>query len=172
MITLKDWLEAIEYKITEGSVYEWDSYGETPYRLSRWDGQYNLDGPTSEVIFDTLDHTVYEVTVSDYKNERCYRWINPSNVEAYRSEAARKKVDPDEAYDNVKFINLELEEDILAKTKLIMSGQPYDSRVAVPLELEDDEIFQLMKMAHKYDVTLNQLVEKIIVDAIKRVKEN
>jgi hypothetical protein len=30
------------------------------------------------------------------------------------------------------------------------------------LTLEDDEMFQLMKMAHEQDITLNQLVENLL----------
>jgi predicted HicB family RNase H-like nuclease len=38
--------------------------------------------------------------------------------------------------------------------------------VSVPLELEDDKMFELMRMAHEQDITLNQLVENILRNMI------
>jgi hypothetical protein len=32
----------------------------------------------------------------------------------------------------------------------------------VPLTLGDDEMFELMKMAHEQDITLNELVERLL----------
>jgi hypothetical protein len=34
--------------------------------------------------------------------------------------------------------------------------------VSVPLELGNDEMFELMRMAHEQDLTLNQLVESLL----------
>ena len=41
-----------------------------------------------------------------------------------------------------------------------------DNRKEVELDLEDNELFDLMLMAHKQDITLNQLVEKILQEYI------
>jgi predicted HicB family RNase H-like nuclease len=37
-----------------------------------------------------------------------------------------------------------------------------DNRETIDLELEHEELFQLMTMAHEQDITLNQLVENIL----------
>ena len=37
-----------------------------------------------------------------------------------------------------------------------------DSRVIIGLELEQDLLYQLMLMAHEQDITLNQMIEKIL----------
>jgi predicted HicB family RNase H-like nuclease len=45
-----------------------------------------------------------------------------------------------------------------------------DNRKEVELDLPDNELFDLMLMAHKQDVTLNQLVENILreyIDALE-----
>jgi hypothetical protein len=44
----------------------------------------------------------------------------------------------------------------------IKAGEDYDTRVSVPLELENDEMFELMKMAHEQDLTLNEFVEQLL----------
>jgi len=37
-----------------------------------------------------------------------------------------------------------------------------DNRVIIGLELEQDLLYQLMLMAHEQDITLNQMIEKIL----------
>jgi DNA-binding PucR family transcriptional regulator len=49
-----------------------------------------------------------------------------------------------------------------------VAGRDYDSRVQVPLELSEDELFRLMTMAHERDITLNQLVTDVIQRVIDR----
>jgi hypothetical protein len=44
----------------------------------------------------------------------------------------------------------------------IMSNQDYNTTISVPVELEDDVLFSLMRMAHEADLTLNKFVEKIL----------
>jgi len=52
----------------------------------------------------------------------------------------------------------------------IKAGEKYDTRVEVPLELDDETSFKLMKMAHERDITFNQMVEEVlrtVIDAKK-----
>ena len=37
-----------------------------------------------------------------------------------------------------------------------------DNRVTIELDLEEDLLYQLMLRAHEQDITLNQLVERIL----------
>jgi hypothetical protein len=56
----------------------------------------------------------------------------------------------------------------LEKAQAIISGNEYDTRVQVPLTLDDDQLFDLMKLAHNSDLTLNELVEDILRDVIHK----
>ena len=50
-----------------------------------------------------------------------------------------------------------------------------DNRVDVEIELTDTEWYTLMKMAHDEDITLNQLVERVLaaeIDSIEKEREN
>jgi hypothetical protein len=44
---------------------------------------------------------------------------------------------------------------------------PADNRATVEVDLEDHEWYELMKIAHERDITLNQLVEQILRDFIQ-----
>ena len=163
MITLKDWMECVNYRISEGSDYQWMCYGINAYSLDSWDRDH--DGVSASVVFDTDDQTVYQVEVHDYTNERSYRFINPDYRDAYRKECKQRGVE-DEAYDGVKFIDLETEEDFLDKCRAIMNYEDYDDRVSIPIEFDDDELLVLMKMAHERDMTFNQFVEEALRRAL------
>ena len=80
MITLKQFLELISYKITESTEFQWECYGNNARSIDSWDG--NQNGHSLSIIFDTMDQTVYEVQAHDYKNNRAYRVINPDFVNA------------------------------------------------------------------------------------------
>ena len=76
MITLKEFMEVVDYRITEGSDYTWQCFGEEakPYTLSAWNG--NQDGWSFNITFDTRTQEVYMVESCDYKHQRAYRLIN------------------------------------------------------------------------------------------------
>ena len=148
MITLKEWMEVANYRITEGSDYY--AYGGA-YALSSWSGEQ--DGYSLEIIFDQKTQKVYEVQACDYKHNRAYRLIDELHKEERRD---------DEAWDDVKWIDLECDDDWIQKALSIVAGEDYDTRVSVPLELENDEMFELMKMAHEQDLTLNEFVEQLL----------
>lgn len=165
MITLKDWLETVNYRITEGTKYCWNCFGPNAHTLDSWDGSH--EGASSNVVMDTATQTVYQVEVHDYARDRSYRWFNPDYRAAYNDEARDRGVDPDESYDGVKFIELETPQDFMEKCRAIMNYQDYDTRVEVPVDIPDSELFALMKIAHERDITFNQLVEEVLKQTIE-----
>jgi len=160
MLTLKEFMELVDYKITEGSDYGWQCFGEDAYSLSSWNGEQ--DGWSFDIVFDRRTQVVYTVEVCDYKRERAYRMINPDFQQAYDDEAATHGTTAKQAWDDVDYIDLEIDEDFVAKATWIKTDQDYDTRVSVPLTVPDDALFELMKQAHEQDITLNQLVENIL----------
>jgi hypothetical protein len=164
MITLKDFMETVDYKITEGSDYCWHCYGENTHRMERHTGDHT--GNTVVCIFDTNEHFLYEMEAWDNANDRVYRWIHPNYIDALKSEYQARELDFKNAYDAVDFIDLETTEDILKKARAIVNHEEYDTRVDVPLRMDDDNLFELMKLAHEQDITLNQLVEDVLRNVI------
>jgi hypothetical protein len=164
MITLKEWMEVVDYRITEGSNYCWSCYGSDSYMLDSWDG--DQDGHSFSIIFDTRTQEVYEVQAHDYLNNRAYRLINPDYVKAHSEEAKSRDSDIKEAWDDVNYTDLEVDDDWLGKAEAIFAGKDYDTRVSIPVDFTDEELFAYMKMAHERDITLNQLIEQALREAM------
>jgi len=164
---MKEWMELVDYKITEGSDYGWSCYGPNAYCLDSWNGVHGADGYSFSIIFSTKTQKVYEVTVCDYTNDRAYRMIAENKRKKHKEEAFLRDVNLNEAWDDVEYTDLEVDDDFIQKCLAISAGEDYDTRVSMPLELDDPTLFQFMKIAHERDITLNQLVEEALRDAIK-----
>ena len=138
MITLKEWMEIVDYRITEGSDYCWHCYGNDVHMLDSWNGEQ--DGHSFTVIFDTKTQVVYEVQAHDYVHQRAYRMINPDFQKKNKKEAKRRDIDKNNAWDDVDYVDLEVDDDFLQKCLSIKAGEDYDTRVSIPLEFSDEEL--------------------------------
>jgi hypothetical protein len=170
MITMKEWMELVDYKITEGSDYGWDCYGPYSYQLDSWNRVHGDGGYSFTITFSTKSQKVYEVQVHDYTNNRAYRMINPKFQEKHRKEALARNVNLNEAWDDVDYVDLDVDDDFFQKALAIKDGESYDTRVQVPVDFSDEDLLQYMKMAHERDITFNQLVEEALRHAITEVE--
>ena len=170
MITMKEWMELVEYRITEGSDYGWQCYGSNAYMLDSWNGEH--DGHSFSIIFDSKDQTVYEVQAHDYVHNRAYRMINEDFQKKNRKEAKRRDVDRAEAWDDVNYVDLEVDDDFIQKCLSIREGKDYDTRISVPVDFSDAELLKYMKLAHERDVTFNALVTEALIEAMKGYEQD
>lgn len=168
MITMKEWMELVDYKITEGDSYGWQCYGPNAYQLSAWNGIHGTGGYSFNIVFSTKSQEVYEVSMCDYTNNRAYRMINPDKLEKFREEAESKSELANQAWDDVDYIDLDVDDDFIQKALAIIAGEEYDTRVQVQVEFSDDELLHYMKMAHSMDITFNELVEQALKEAIAK----
>lgn len=154
MLTLRQWMELVDFKITDGGDYYLGNM--TLYSLESWDG--NHDGYSVNIVFDPKDEQrVHIVEVCDYKNQRAYR-------------RCASPQDDSNAWDEVSWVDLETDEDFIEKTAAIMKGVEYDTRISIPLTLTDDELLVLFKLAHAADVTFNEYVARAVQEQLDREK--
>ena len=92
--------------------------------------------------------------------------MNPDYKDELYIESEERKVDADLAWDDVKWVDLETEEDFLEKAAAIFNGETFDTRIQVPIDLDNDTMLQLAMEAHKRDITLNQMVVEILQQVI------
>jgi len=170
MITMKEWMELVDYKITEGGDYGWRCYGPNAYQLSSWNGLHDKGGWSFNIVFSTKTQKVYEVTVCDYTNNRAYRMIAENKLEKHRREALAHSVNMNEAWDSVEYVDLEVDDDFIQKCLAIKAGEDYSTDVSVPLDLPDDLLMFAFKCAHAENMTFNAWINQMLRDFIDRVE--
>jgi hypothetical protein len=168
MISMKEFMELVNYRITEGGEYMWQCYGPTAYMLDSSNGE--PDGHSFSIIFDTQDQTVYEVQAHDYVHQRAYRMINPDFEKKHRKESKRKDINRNEAWENVNYVDLGVDDDFIQKGLAIAAGEDYDTGVMVNLDLPDDLLLKAALEAHKQNITLNDYINKALANLVERYK--
>lgn len=162
--------ECFSHRITDGSEYQWQSFGPNARYLD-----FESDYAHGSVIFDTVSQTVYQADVSakpdgDDNLPGPYRFLNPEFREQFINECKERKVEPFHAWDNTSYTELEVCEDFLEKAHAVFNNLPFDKRIVVPVDLDDDVILKLAMEAHKRDITLNKMVEIVLQQAIDHHK--
>lgn len=176
-MNIQDFMNVVNYRITEGSEFCWSCFGSYAHRLDSWNGE--VDGHTISIVFDTNTQAVYQAEACDYARERAYRWTNPEFKAAHDAEAVQRNVNPLQAWErddgtDVNFVELEVEADFLAKALAIVQGLDYDTRVEIEIDWDEELLNAAMRLAHERDITLNQLVEQCLrdyLDARTRTEE-
>jgi len=173
-MNIEQFFAVIKYKIDEGSKFEWNCFGPNA-RFVTHDCLYNDDLVTISAIFDTETHNVYRMELHDGSSGRSYLWEDKDFREVYIEECHSRGIIPEIAYADdsgpVEYISLEVENDILSKASNIVDGKPYDTRIQIEVDIDDDLMLSAMRMAHELDITFNQFVEQILsgyIDTLER----
>lgn len=166
---IKDFMEVVDYRITETSQYLWQCYGPDALTMDSWNGGYSEDGYSVSMIFDTKNQTVYELSAYDYIRDRAYRWIHPDYEMTHAAECKFRGID-DMAWDDVPYINLDVEADILEKVAALVAGEDYDTRVMVSVDFSDEDLLKYMTLAHEQDITFNQFITLALESSIAQYK--
>ena len=172
MIDMKEWMELVDYKITEGDSYGWSCFGPNSYQLSSWNGVHGKGGYSFNIVFSTKSHKVYCVEVCDYTNDRAYRMINEDFQKKHRKEAKRRDVNLDEAWDDVNYTDLEVDDDFIQKALAIKAGKDYENTVSVPLDLPDDLLLEAAMNAHRQGITLNEYINNALHELVDEFKQD
>jgi hypothetical protein len=93
-------------------------------------------------------------------------------VKKYNKESKDRGELGNQAWDGVDYIDLEVDDDFIQKFLAIKSGEDYDTRVQVPVDFSDEDLFKYMKLAHERDITFNELVTQALTEAIQLHKTN
>ena len=170
MITMKEWMELVDYRITEGGEYGWSCYGPNAYTLDSWNGVHGVGGYSFSIVFSTKTQKVYEVSMCDYTNDRAYRMIAENKQAKHRKESQSRAVNLNQAWDDVDYVDLEVVDDFIQKALAIRAGEPYENTVSVPIDLPDDLMMFAFKAAHEADMTLNDWMNQMLRGFIDQVE--
>jgi len=165
MMNLKEVNEALSHKIVSGSDYGWNCFPDAKFL------DYESDYAHASIIYSTKTQEIFQAEICIKldawdEDKKPYRWLNPEHKDNFYKEASDRNVDPDQAWDDVKWVDLDFKNDWLEKATSIFAGEEFDTRVQMEVDLEDDLFLQLAKEAHKRDITLNNMIEIVLREAI------
>lgn len=162
-------LEEFEYTVSGGSDYLWKCYGPNARFLDM--GKAGVGGC---IVFDSESQYVYEVQV--WRDDDQYRWIDEHYVSAYKKEASERGIDPKIAYDDVGYIDIDNENEMLHTIYKVRQGtmpprpqKESEEDGIVDVDLPEDVLLKLAMDAHKQNITLNEHVINILRVEIERV---
>ena len=170
MITMKEWMELVDYRITEGGEYGWQCYGPNAYCLDSWNGVHGVGVYSFSIVFSTKTQKVYEVSMCDYTNDRAYRMIVENKQAKHRKESEHKSVLANQAWDDVDYVDLEVVDDFIQKALAIKAGEDYENTVSVPIDLPDDLMMFAFRAAHEADMTLNDWMNQMLRGFVDQVE--
>jgi hypothetical protein len=96
--------------------------------------------------------------------------VNEDFRKKMKKEAKRRDINRNQAWDDVDYIDLDVDDDFIQKCLAIAAGEDYDTRVSIPVDFSDEDLLQYMKMAHEQDMTFNQFVEEALRHALAEVE--
>jgi hypothetical protein len=100
MITLTEFRKILNKKNdTSETKYLWKCYGQNAKFF---------DSENISLVYDTETDIIYTISIDTTFD--IYRWSHPDHKEDHDYESDSKGFDPDIAYDDVKFIDIELDE--------------------------------------------------------------
>lgn len=152
--------------IGETSVYGWNCYPNAVVT------DYTSEFGEVSVTQNVKNGMIYEInSITKTPIPKAYRWIDPDFKSVIEQESRERGVDHSIAFDGLTYIDLEVEDDILEKTHAIINGLEFDERIMINLDIDDDLFLHVARMAHKEDITINEMFTKILTEIIERSKE-
>ena len=159
---IQKFIEATGHRITGGSQYQWQCYGDHARWLDAGWEDHN-DRWQASAVFDSRDQRVYECQVSDYHTNQAWSWRDPEFESAHRAEAQQRNVDADQAWDEVRWQPSLSATEILNRIRV-----KADPRETVELDLDNDKMLEVCMRAHELDMTLNDYIEMVLRAYIDR----
>jgi len=81
-------------------------------------------------------------------------------------------VNLNEAWDDVDYVDLEVDDDFIQKCLAIKAGKDYENTVSVPLDLPDDMLLEAAMNAHRQNITLNEYINNVLKDLLEEFKHD
>lgn len=164
-MNIESFLKAIEYRFDEGSKFQWKCFGNNARFVD-----YGNDTPGYDIscVYDCKTGEIYSISVFDYNESIEYRYMNPMYKDAYFDEEVERNINPESEDSDLKTIDLDVELDIMERIEAVVAGVEMDKRVLMGIDLPEKLWYELMKMAHERDITLNQLISEILQQAIDK----
>lgn len=115
-LTIKDFVQAVGFKLDGGHEYLWRCYGDYAFGLG-WTKE-DLSA-SAGIVYDEKTKAVYEMSVWDDNGKAVLRWIRPGFRARHDRESRERGFDPNIAVDRTRFKTATPSDCISAVKKLV-----------------------------------------------------
>lgn len=145
----QQFLDAIDYRIAVGGTFD-------NSRNVRFITTNIVGNVCATMLFDKIDKHPLFVGLIDFNHNRAYSYIDALYEGGLPPEI-----------DNIDCIDIEFD-DIIEKIRGAIVDGYYDPRIKITIELPEDQITKMAIEAHQRDITLNQLMNEVMVAALEQ----
>jgi hypothetical protein len=102
--------KALDHKICGGSEYGWNCWPNARFL------DYESEYAHASVVFNSETQEIYTAEINDKVDKyKPYRWLNPEYTEVMYKEARQRRIEANQAWDEVMWCDLETPEDWIEK---------------------------------------------------------
>jgi len=114
------------------------------------------------VLFDVINHTVYQLDVINIQDSVHHRWVNSKFKKDFDQNSFERMLDPikHSHYGKIHYIDDDGLDDFVMLARDLVEGITHndDGTVNVPIELTDSELALIARAAHVMDITINEFI--------------
>lgn len=128
------------------------------------------------LLFDVLNHTIYQLDVIDIQNSVHNRWVNSKFKKEFDQNSFERMLDPTthSHYGKIHYIG-DYGLDVLVMTaRDLVEGIAHDDDEdgVISLELTDSELATIARAAHIRDITINEFINESIRYELDKIDPN
>ena len=168
-MTLHDFFNLFDYKVTEGSEFYWNCFGPNCRFIELKNNEIG-----GSVVFSKLNQEIFQAEVYDEANNVAYRWMPSTAREKYFAECEDRNVPKMEAWDGCDFVDVETVNQFSDVVKSLIQGEPpegdLEGDMDVELELPQHVIVFLSLEAHKRNITLNEMINIALREMLTKIE--
>jgi hypothetical protein len=160
---LKKILKLFDYKISDGSEFQWGCFGPNARYLD-----FNSDTciqNSVSVLYDTITTKVYQMDFCCESVEGVYTWVDPKYEVAHARECLRRGIEGNkyQCYSKESFLTMALD---------AYHGRTPDTDLAldVDVDLSAGDIHQLHLIAESKGITFDELVNEVLAQELEILK--
>lgn len=126
------------------------------------------------VIFDPINHIVYQLDIIDLQNYTHRRWVNSKFKKEFDQNSFERMLDPTthSHYGKIHYVGDDGLDVLIMTARELVEEITYndDGTVNIPLDLTDNEFLKIARAAHELDITINEFMVRAVEEEINREK--
>lgn len=127
------------------------------------------------LLFDVINHTVYQLDVINIQDYVHYRWVDSKFKTDFDQNSFERMSDPIHShYGKIQYVDDDGLDVLVMTAKDLVEGNTYDDDEdgVISLDLTDSELATIARAAHIRDITINEFINESIRYELDKIDPN